>query len=213
MNTTTFLHGSQYSEIASKTAEEIPLKLAPILTREQYDLANDATAPFARTGIDGEKETLRILIMMHSSGSTGLPKPVHFTHKRLLATLLTAQHLTAFCSVPLFHAHGFVSFVQAIYTRKVIFMFNGNVPQTHDTVKNALIAARPEVVWTVPYVLKLLAEKKDGIEALKQCKLVSTSGSRCPDELGDMIVNEGIHFGTAFGAYVSFPVFSTSTEY
>jgi hypothetical protein len=55
-------------------------------------------------------------------------------------------------------------------------------------------------VWTVPYVLKLLAEKRDGIDALKECKVVSCSGSRCPDELGDLITREGIHFGTAFGA-------------
>ena len=52
----------------------------------------------------------------------------------------------------------------------------------------------------MPYVLKLLAEKREGIEVLKKCKVVSTSGSRCPDELGDLLVNEGIYFGTAFGA-------------
>lgn len=74
------------------------------------------------------------------------------------------------------------------------------MPQTHDTVTKAIAAAKPEIVWTVPYVLKLLAEKSDGIEVLKQCKVVSCSGSRCPDELGDLLVSEGIHFGTAFGA-------------
>ena len=85
-------------------------------------------------------------------------------------------------------------------------MFNGNVPQTHDTVTAAIKAANPEIVWTVPYVLKLLAEKRDGIEVLKLCKVVSCSGSRCPDELGDLMIKEGIHFGTAFGAYVLSPI-------
>ena len=138
--------------------------------------------------------------MMHSSGSTGLPKPLDYTHKRLLSTLLTAPHLVAFQSVPLFHAQGFLSFIQAIYTRKTLYLFNGNVPQTHETVTAAIRAAKPEFVSTVPYVLKLLAEKRDGIKVLRQCKVVSTSGSRCPDELGDLMVNEGIHFGIAFGA-------------
>jgi len=87
--------------------------------------------------------------MMHSSGSTGLPKPIDYTHKRLLATLLTAQKLVAFQSTPLFHAHGFISFIQAIFTRKTIFLFNGHVAQTHETMVKAIRAARPEIVWSM----------------------------------------------------------------
>jgi len=196
----TLLYAPQFLDLAAKTSDSLSLKLVPILTRAQYDLPEDETVPFQRQGVDGEKENLKKLIMMHSSGSTGLPRPIHYTHKRLLATMLTAQNLIAFQSVPLFHAHGFISFIQAIYKRKCIYLFNGHVPQTHDTVTAAIRAAEPEIVWTVPYVLKLLAEKKDGIEALKKCKVVSCSGSRCPDELGDLMVREGIHFGTVFGA-------------
>jgi acyl-coenzyme A synthetase/AMP-(fatty) acid ligase len=200
-NATIFLHAPQHVETASKTAEELPLKLIPVLTRPQYDLPT--TQPFARLNVDPTKENLRKLIIMHSSGSTGLPKPIHYTHHRLLSTVRTAQYLTAFQSVPLFHAHGFVSFVQAIYTRKTLYFFNGHVPQTHQTIVDAIKGVKnggPEMVCTVPYVLKLLAEKREGIEVLKRCKVVSSSGSRCPDELGDLLVSEGIHFGSAFGA-------------
>jgi acyl-CoA synthetase (AMP-forming)/AMP-acid ligase II len=199
-NTTTFLYAPQFLDLATKISEETPLKLIQVLTRDQYDIPKNITPPFSRIGVDSEKEHLKIPIMMHSSGSTGLPRPITYANKRLMATMFTAQNLTAFQSVPLFHAHGFISFIQAIYKRKVIYLFNGNVPQTHDTVTKAIAAAKPEIVWTVPYVLKLLAEKSDGIEVLKQCKVVSCSGSRCPDELGDLLVSEGIHFGTAFGA-------------
>jgi acyl-coenzyme A synthetase/AMP-(fatty) acid ligase len=196
----TLLHAPQFLDLATKTSNILSLKLVPILTRDQYDNPTDSTPPFERHGIDGEKENLKKLIMMHSSGSTGLPRPIHYTHKRLLATMLTAQNLIAFQSVPLFHAHGFISFIQAIYKRKCIYLFNGNVPQTHDTVTAAIKAAEPEIVWTVPYVLKLLCEKREGVKVLKRCRVVSCSGSRCPDELGDLMVREGIHFGTVFGA-------------
>ena len=205
VNATTFLYAPpQHLETATKTAQQLPLKLLPILTRAQYDSPSTTAPPaFARQGVDPKKENLRRLIMMHSSGSTGLPKPIHYTHARLLSTFRTAQHLTAFQSVPLFHAHGFVSFIQAIYTRRTIYLFNGHVPQTHQTIVEAIKGVGnggPEIVWTVPYVLKLLAEKREGIEVLKRCKVVSCSGSRCPDELGDLLVSEGIHFGSAFGA-------------
>ena len=80
--------------------------------------------------------------------------------------MVNAQNLTAFLSVPLYHAHGLVSFLQALYKRKTVWLFNGNVPQSHDTLMAAIKSAQPEIVWTVPYVLKLLAEKLEGVEVL-----------------------------------------------
>lgn len=198
-NSKLLLYGPPYLDISTKSSQEIPLKLLPILTRERYDF-EDGTPQFSREGVDSTKEQFKTLIMMHSSGSTGIPRPITYSHKRLMVTLLTSQRLTSFQSMPMFHAHGFVTMIQAIYTRKVIYLFNGNVPQSHDTVVPAIRAANAECVWTVPYVLKLLLEKPDGLEVLKPTKIVSCSGSRCPDELGDTLVNNGIHFGTNFGA-------------
>jgi hypothetical protein len=54
-------------------------------------------------------------------------------------------------------------------------------------------------VWTVPYVLKLLAETERGIQVLKKCKVVSSNGSRCPDELGDLLTARGVFLGCLFG--------------
>lgn len=66
----------------------------------------------------------------------------------------------------------------------------------------AINASKPEIVCTVPYVLKLLAESDEGIEALKRCSIVSSSGSRCPDELGDMLTERGVFLGCLFGSCV-----------
>jgi acyl-CoA synthetase (AMP-forming)/AMP-acid ligase II len=147
--------------------------------------------------------------MLHSSGSTGLPKPVSYTNARLLITVLTAQNMIAFQSLPFSHAHGLVTYSQAIWGRKTIYLFNARVPQTNDTLTRAIVAVQPEVVWTVPYVLKLLAEKKEGIEMLKKCFIVSSSGSRCPDDLGDLLTDAGVFVGLLFGSYV----FSAPTSF
>ncbi|CZR55845.1 uncharacterized protein PAC_05733 [Phialocephala subalpina] len=211
VNTTILLYAPQYLPLATSTSSslKIPLKLIPILERSQYDTPTSSLSPeFERKGIDGEEEKKRVLIYMHSSGSTGMPKPINYRNTRLFATFRTTQKLTAFQSVPLFHAHGFISFIQAIFVRKCIFMFNGLVPQTNETMAKAIKGAvlngqMAEVVWTVPYVLKLLCEggaKGKGVQVLKGCKLVSCSGSRTPDELGDVLLGEGIKFGTVFGA-------------
>ncbi|KAI9743887.1 MAG: hypothetical protein M1818_002621 [Claussenomyces sp. TS43310] len=197
---TALLYAPQFLDLAIKTSKALSVRYLPVLTRAEYDRPDDLTPEFGRDGVDGSKETLKKLIMMHSSGSTGLPRPIDYTHKRLMVTLLNAQNMVAFQSVPLFHAHGFVSFIQAIYKRRTIYLFNGHVPQTHDTLTAAIKAAKPELVWSVPYVLKLLAERQDGIDVLKSCKLVSCSGSRCPDDLGNLLVSQGIHLGVTFGA-------------
>jgi hypothetical protein len=111
-----------------------------------------------------------------------------------------AKTSVGFLGFPLFHAHGFVSMVIAIYGRKTLYLFNCHLPQTNDTVTAAIKAANWEVVYTVPYVLKLLTESKEGLNVLKQCKMVSSAGSRCPDELGNLLVDKGVHFGMNFGA-------------
>jgi hypothetical protein len=74
------------------------------------------------------------------------------------------------------------------------------MPQTQETVTQAIKAAKPEYVLMVPYVLKLLAKKRDGIEVLRAVRTVSITGSKCPDELGDMLTREGVWVGSAFGS-------------
>jgi len=198
-NATILLHDSQYLSVAAKTANQLPLHLFPLLARGDYDHPNDTTPPFARSGVD-RSESSRKVILMHSSGTTGIPRPILYTHKDLFDFFSVAKASVGFLGFPLFHAHGFVSMVIAIYGRKTLYLFNCHIPQTNDTVTAAIKAANPEVVYTVPYVLKLLAESKESLNVLKQCKMVSSAGSRCPDELGNLLVNEGVHFGMNFGA-------------
>lgn len=199
-NASVLIYAPKFFDTASKVSQAICLQLLPVVGRSDYDNPDDKTPPFARSDVDNSKETLRNLIMMHSSGSTGLPRSIGYTHKRLMVTLVPARSMTAFLSLPLYHAQGFVILIQGIYKQRTVYLFNGNVAQTSDTVTAAIKAAKPEMVWTVPYVLKLLAEKKEGIEALSACQLVCCSGSRCSDDLGNLLVREGIHFGINYGA-------------
>ncbi len=173
-------------------------KQIPIPARHEY---MEPTGKVGRyVGATFEHQS-RPYIILHSSGSTGIPKPIDYTNRRFLSACLVARDAVCFQTVPISHAHGLVTVVHAIYMRKTIFLMNAHIPQTCDTITAAIVAAKPEVVYTVPYVLKLLAEKPAGIAALKAATLVSASGSRTPDELGDLLTAEGVHFGTVFGSY------------
>jgi hypothetical protein len=48
--------------------------------------------------------------------------------------------------------------------------------------------------------LKLLAESDEGIELLKQLKIVMYGGSACPDTLGDSLVEQGVNLVGHYGA-------------
>jgi acyl-coenzyme A synthetase/AMP-(fatty) acid ligase len=91
--------------------------------------------------------------MLHSSGSTGLPKPIDFDNQRLMMVGAYAQDATAFITAPFSHTFGLLSYMQAIHKRKAIYAMSGHVPQTQDTVTAAIKAANPEIVLTVPYAL------------------------------------------------------------
>lgn len=178
------------------------MKQIPLLTREDYDMPGNQP-PFNRPIDDVLQEASRKIFIIHSSGSTGHPKLSYYTNQKFLMCLThPLGHMTAFSSLPCYHTHGLAAPFMNWNKRKIIYLWDGTIPQTHETVATALELSHPEVLVTVPYVLKLLAEKQRGIDLLKACKMVSFSGSGCPDELGDMLVSQGIHLGSTFGSYV-----------
>jgi acyl-CoA synthetase (AMP-forming)/AMP-acid ligase II len=56
-----------------------------------------------------EQEVKRTCVILHSSGSTGFPKPVYITHYGLIANMATSFPKTGFSALPLFHGFGHFS--------------------------------------------------------------------------------------------------------
>ena len=140
--------------------------------------------------------------IMHSSGSTGLPKCIHLTHAACLHNFAMGYPLECFLTLPVYHMHGHSSLYRAMYQRKTCFIYNASLPLTDINLIRALEAVHPELLLTVPYGLKLLSESESGIEALRNCKMVSYAGSACPDELGDYLSDRGVRLVSTFGLYV-----------
>lgn len=149
----------------------------------------------------------KIALIIHSSGSTGIPKPLYLSHKALMTHPFRGPGLTSFNSLPWYHLHGLSTALQAMWMRKTAFMWNASLPLTAGTLVTALEAAKPESVHAVPYVLQLLVDSARGLEALRACKLVTYGGAPCPDELGDRLVTERVRFGGSFGLYVALSLF------
>ncbi|KXT01164.1 hypothetical protein AC578_620 [Pseudocercospora eumusae] len=173
----------------------------PILQRKNYrNLASPAPA-FKRPGpVDLAKEGKKMAWILHSSGSTGFPKPIFLSNLACLANFRKSFGLRAFCCSPLFHSHGLMELGRAFYTRAAMYLGNHSLPVTSDNLCAAMSVANPQQVCAVPYVLQLLAEKDEGVKALAAAKLVLFAGSSCPDSLGDRLVAAGVNLVANYGS-------------
>lgn len=79
-------------------------------------------------------------------------------------------------------------------------IYNANLPLTNGHLVAAMEAADFESFHCVPYALKVLAETKEGIRQLAKARLVLFGGSSCPDDLGDLLVQNDVNLVSHYGA-------------
>jgi acyl-coenzyme A synthetase/AMP-(fatty) acid ligase len=176
---------------------ETELTSVPILQRIHY---RNVKAPKFQRLCDPAKESGKIAWIIHSSGSTGFPKPIFLTNYACLANFCKTLARRAFCTSPLFHSHGLMELFRCIYSKNTFFIGNFAFPVTRQNLIEAMNAAKPKMLCAVPYVIKLLAESEDGVKALLQTELVLYAGSSCPDDLGDKLVERGVNVVANYGA-------------
>lgn len=158
-----------------------------------------STSPFERqVELVNEEDTIAFIV--HSSGSTGLPKPIYQTHRQCLGNYAVGNGMRAFVTLPLFHNHGLSTMFRGIAAGKCTMIYNANLPLTNKNLVVAMSSASFESFHCVPYALKVLAETNDGVEQLAKATLVLFGGSSCPDELGDMLVERGVNLVSHYGA-------------
>lgn len=195
----TIVHGSSQAIASAISAvdQEIPILALPIPTRGVYEVPS-LDPPFRRV-VDRMTESTRPALIMHSSGSTGLPKPVTLSHRALLTHVVQGAGVDNFGVMPLYHLYGVSTTLQAMYVGKKANIFDATLPLTADNLIGAIEATRPRALHFVPYVLGLLAEKPRGVELMRRCDFVTAASARTPDELGDRLVQEGVHLGVVYG--------------
>ncbi|PWW72667.1 acetyl-CoA synthetase-like protein [Tuber magnatum] len=164
------------------------------------------------TQLDMEVEKSRDVFIIHSSGSTGLPKLVGQTHLAIINTAsVISRHLaTTFFALPIFHIYGVMALFGAIHSGKVASMLNADQPITGKNMIAGLKATRPGMLYSVPYTLKMIAETDEGIEAMKACKSIGCGGAACPEELGDKLTAAGITLFSYYGSTEGGPLLSSS---
>ncbi|KAL4922531.1 hypothetical protein BDW62DRAFT_217337 [Aspergillus aurantiobrunneus] len=187
-----------FQNVARNVAERTGIVLQPVLVREDYI---DTTAKLPEAQLHGPVENKHITWIIHSSGSTGHPKPIFQTHSGALKNYANNFGLRGFITLPLYHAHGISCLFRAVHSQKLIYMYNAELPLTGPYLLTTL-QEHPEieVLYAVPYGLKLLSESEEGMKVLARLELVMFGGSSCPKPIGDKLAQNGVrlvsHYGT-----------------
>ncbi|KUL86230.1 hypothetical protein ZTR_08387 [Talaromyces verruculosus] len=199
---TTLLFNESYRALAAGVQERIGASTGLI-----YSPNNDSPSTSVEKQrlpphhLDGTSENKHVCWIIHSSGSTGHPKPIFQTHSGALRNYANNFGLRGYITLPLYHAHGISCVFRAIHSRKIIYMYCAKVPLTAHYLLATLQEHREiRVLYAVPYALKLLSESQDGLATLKDLDLVMFGGSACPKPIGDKLTQNGVllvsHYGT-----------------
>ncbi|KAJ7355604.1 L-aminoadipate-semialdehyde dehydrogenase [Mycena albidolilacea] len=200
-----------YSEKFTKEAQEAQA----ILKSQDYDLTlvPDKRFPlWGEGGVDSakfnpfpailtpEQEKDRPAVILHSSGSTGFPKPVFVTHYGLVANIAINQNKPGFSTLPVYHGYGHFAIFRCMYSTQPITLFPPHLPLTSANICAVLKASPPvKQCFAVPYVIKLLGETPEGVTALASFDLVGYAGAAVPDDLGTRLVAAGVNLFSIYG--------------
>jgi acyl-CoA synthetase (AMP-forming)/AMP-acid ligase II len=102
-------------------------------------------------------------------------------------------------TVPLFHTFGLYTFLHGLQAGVSTSFYNADLPITGPNAIAALKATNSQVLYTVPYVLKLIAEAEGGVDALTGLQEIIYGGAPVPQDLGDMLVGAGVKLSNYYG--------------
>lgn len=142
-------------------------------------------------------------IVIHSGGTTGLPKPVCINPVTWLAQAadIAARmpRVDTLSTLPLFHSFGLATLLRCLINGKRLSLLDAGRPVTASIVESSLQLTHSRAVVTVPYVLKFFAEAEGGLQRLAQLDQVVAAGSTIPDDLAAELRNHQVHIFHLYG--------------
>lgn len=214
---------------ASSSASSLrPIRLPGAKQREELlgDITLTGDFMLLRSSLLEVKET-DVAYLHHTSGtSTGLPKPIPQSHRAavgVLPCLENGHDRATFTTTPLYHG-GIADCFRAWTSNAMIWLFPGKeVPITAQNVLKSLECAQrstkscqtPLVTYfsSVPYVLQMVAADNNGLQMLKSMEIAGVGGAALPQEVGDDLVEKGVHLVSRFGSAECGFIMSSHRDY
>lgn len=171
------------------------------------------------------EENDRNVLILHSSGTTGNPKPVYLAHRYLLGYAACHEFAAGedvqwanFSTLPLFHGFGFLApSLSLSIGMYCCFPPSAIVPASHSTL-GLLRLFRAQSMITVPSILEDMLEydSPQALISLAKLRFLAVGGGPLKSEIGQTLIDRRVkllnHYGvTEIGAIA--PIFEPDEDY
>lgn len=166
------------------------------------DIKGQTAPQVVRSQLNYEEESKDFCTILHSSGSSSLPKALPITHKAWCRNMFGVR-MGGVAIYPFSHFSGIQTFFLAFHNASKTTMLSSRVPYTSPNLLNLVESALKggsHQLLCVPLTLKLLSEAPNGSKLLAKYQSVGFAGSVCPKPLGDQLVKAGVNIISFYGA-------------
>lgn len=153
---------SHFHSVLSEVQQTRDVAVIEMLQHEDY---YNVDAPVFQRTYNPQKENPKQAVIIHSSGSTGLPKPIYLTHRSCIAAFSVHLDRKALMTQPLFHSFGFYETFRSIYSGKPMYYFNYSLPITSKNLADTIEYVKPELLFCVPYILAATNKNRFSLQA------------------------------------------------
>ncbi|KAL5051268.1 hypothetical protein BDW71DRAFT_51303 [Aspergillus fruticulosus] len=169
-------------------------------------------------------ESDRDVLILHSSGTTGLPKPIYVSHRHLLSfvnchrlSLESEAQGVNVSTLPLYHGFGLVAPALAMGVGKTVCFPPGSTVPSAGAALDLLRISKAASFMTVPSILEDIASVGDeGIQALAGLDFVTFGGGILKPSVGERMAVNGVrllnHYGTTESGPLA-PIFVPRDDY
>ncbi|KAB5562844.1 hypothetical protein GE09DRAFT_1172045 [Coniochaeta sp. 2T2.1] len=167
------------------------------------------------------------LVVLHTSGSTGIPKPIvvrqgmlsiddafhdlpdkHGT--RFFTTEVASRIKRLLIPLPLFHARGlYVTSVMPLHWNTTMVLGVGNRPLSSDLVVEYLKSVDVDGIGLPPSILEEMSLDPEQTKTLAKLKLAIFLGGELAPEVGDKLVRSGVGLANVIGTteFAPYPLY------
>jgi len=143
-------------------------------------------------------------IIVHSSGTTGLPKLIRKSHKEMMSRL---RAIPAICHDKSFFIGSWLYYMVGMYSMLLSFVKSGGptcwanekLPLVPEAYREILLETRPQMAYFNPVTLIAASSTAEGLQMLQKCMMVTTTGEVFPEQMGNRLVKSGVHLANEYG--------------
>ncbi|KZV95712.1 acetyl-CoA synthetase-like protein [Exidia glandulosa HHB12029] len=182
-----------------------PIQLIPLPTLDQLYSSDDVTAPPpVKPGFYDNA------LIIHSSGSTSVPKLLPVSHSTLFLMGASAwwneidlgSMTMNFAPTPMYHLMGSAHLAIATYSGVQIAVFPPTIPPVQPTAENflhSIVATKSNITMIMPSILESLSHVPADVQKLARMDLVLYGGAALKPSAGDRLVEGGVKLMPGLG--------------